>query len=261
MRQLLCSCHCSFFIPHGVLPVTESHLIEAVGQQLYGPEVVVVQPKAPAQPLERLEADAVSAESHPDVATLSVPVDVAGGIDSSDGEGGWVQERPRSMQLPLGGLVHLRRRLAGERIVGADVIEFLSPSVQLSLLRARVGSGADFLSDVAMHALVTAVVLGAAGAASYDADAQRGPPSAQLREAPAAPGRDERAAIVALKRGRQTVLAKERLKLLANLFARGRGQDRHRQDVATVCIAHRQRLAAAAVMRAPPALEVDRPNL
>src|SRR5579883_2385150 len=145
----------------------------------------------------------------------------------------------------------------------ANVVELLPPAVELALLRMEVlaGPALHFLGKVAMHALVTAVVLRVPWAAAYDADAQGGQPDAQVCEPSASAGRDEGAAVVALKSLGQPMFPEQALELGAHLLARRCRKHRDGQYVPAEAVADREGLAAALVVRPPPALEVHRPDI
>jgi hypothetical protein len=66
----------------------------------------------------------------------------------------------------MGHFVHFRGRLAAKRLVGTNVVELLAPAVEQALLLCErlCRLGLHLGADVSMHALMAAVVLGAAWA-------------------------------------------------------------------------------------------------
>src|SRR5207245_99566 len=78
---------------------------------------------------------------------------------------------------PLHRAIHLRRRLAAERSVRADVVEVDEPAIHLELLRSSAPCRPELeLAEVPVHPLVTAVVLRAAWPCTDQADAERHQP-------------------------------------------------------------------------------------
>src|SRR5215469_6065961 len=145
----------------------------------------------------------------------------------------------------------------------AQLVELLSPRRDGALLRASALSGAylDFGLEVGVHTLMAAVVLRLARSAAYQLDSQRNPPGAQPCQPRARLPRCEGLAVVELKRLRKTKLAKDPLERATDRLGRVRFDHLDTQHIAAERIAHRQWLAALAVARQPPALEVQRPDV
>ncbi len=112
-----------------------------------------------------------------------------------------------------------------------------------------------------MHSLVPAIVLRASGSVSNERDAERDPPRRQLRDAGERSRRRERRTVIRVNRFRHAVAMKQALEDGTHFLRRRVRQNAQVEHEAAERVAHRQRVAARAVAGAPPALEIDRPDI
>ena len=159
-------------------------------------------------------------------------------------------------------LVKLRRGLHAKRLVRAVVIIIMAPALKAALLRGEIGGGraGNLGLQVAVHALVRAVLLGRGRVHELDLDALVYPPDAQARQ-PAQPIGGERAAKVAANNLRQPGLSHEFLESAQRVFILLVWLRAAREDVMTITITYSERVATLGVAEVEAALEVNRPDV
>lgn len=141
------------------------------------------------------------------------------------------------------------------------VVEEPPMRIEAPLLRAwgARGRGAGVLLQRQMKALMAAILLRRPGRDAVEGNAQLQPPHRELGQAARA-RRGKGRPVIAAQRPRQSVLAKGALQPRAHA-ARIRRRDATAQHITTPRIRNRQRVAARAVLRPKPALEVDAPHV
>jgi hypothetical protein len=159
-------------------------------------------------------------------------------------------------------LVDFGWRLSAERLVRPDVVEVDEPSIAVALLRSTRASRRQLeLSQVAVHALVAAIVPRLSRARTNQSDAERHQPGGELRETAARPRANKGRAVVALDRARRAVLVEKLLQDAADQRTTSTWQERRRQHEAAVSVADCKRLALLPVAGPPPAFEVHGPQI
>lgn len=158
--------------------------------------------------------------------------------------------------------VNLGRREHVQILVGADVIALVLPAVEAPLLRGQRGRRRlrRLRLQIAMGALMRAVLLRRSRTDELYGDALVDPPHAQLRE-PTQAQRGEGRAVVDADDLRQTVATHQLLERSQRAEELLVGPGPAGQDVVTEQIAHRQRIATLTVAEREPALEIHRPNV
>src|SRR6516164_9678935 len=111
--------------------------------------------------------------------------------------------------------------------MGAHIVELLAPSVECTLfgLRRELRTELDIGLHVAVHSLVSSVVLGTSGTRAHDANAECYPPTRELRQATTSQHAHEWRAVVALNRPRNSVFSEEPLELPAHPLHQGPGKN------------------------------------
>lgn len=172
----------------------------------------------------------------------------------SRGDGGGVAAASRSTVAGAGqwfagaGQLHSRHATArfvdfgwgffAERLVRSAVVEVDGPPVAVALLRSTGARRRQLeLGQVAVHALMAAIVLRLSRTRADRPDAERHQPGGELRESAARPGANEGRAVVAQDRERSAVLVEKLLQDASHQRAAGARQEGRRKHEATVRIA------------------------
>jgi hypothetical protein len=146
--------------------------------------------------------------------------------------------------------------------VGPFVVVETAAGIEDALLarEARLRWPARLAFEGLVHPLVSTVLLRVSGQDPLMLDAQPEPPHVQLREAVDAGG-GEGHAVIGANGARQPVLPKEPIEDGAHAHAFGGEQAVTRQQIASVLVGNRQRVAVHRVPRAEVAFEVGRPEI
>src|SRR6266404_1850607 len=218
------------------------------------------------EPVARLglgDAYGLADQRFADEQQLTAPLDLAIGAHPADG---MVSVIPGFLDLagiaPGRGSIEPRRRHLAQGFVRPVVVEVVAEAVEADLLlgQARRRRTRCLGLERAMHALMPAVLLRLARINPLQPDAELDPVRRQPRQPASAVGERERAAVVGADGVRQAEFAE-------SLVDRGQHRlDRLRHDAAfdqesAEAVAQRQRIAALAVGRTEPALEVDAPKI
>jgi hypothetical protein len=135
-----------------------------------------------------VEADELTAQRDADINAVAEELDHADAVYTSDLVLGRIV-RELNGRSAMARLVDFGWGFSAERLVRPDVVEVDEPSIAVALLRsARASRRKLELSQVAMHALVAAVVLRLSWTRADQPDAERHQPGGKLRE-PAARSR------------------------------------------------------------------------
>lgn len=174
-----------------------------------------------------------------------------------------MHEGNAAREATLADPVDLAGEPLAEGLVRPDVVERRDPLVERALLvgQRRRRDVLQLEAHVEVHPLVPAVVLRLTGPAANDFDAERHPPGRELREPAGAAQRRERRTVVAVDGPRQPVAVEQLLEHRPDVLSPRARHRAQREHVPAHRVAHRQRIAPRAVERAPPALEVDRPEV
>ena len=140
-------------------------------------------------------------------------------------------------------------------------IVFFSPLIE-GVLVAADAARLQFTADIAMHAFVGSVVLGATRATSLKVDAESQPPSGEAAQSMEAVGAGEGRPVVATDRSGQAVVFKEGFKAALHCVGSGVVEGSKFQDHSAVFVAHGEGLDALLVLTSePPAFEVYGPDV
>lgn len=145
--------------------------------------------------------------------------------------------------------------------MGTLGVVFCSPLIEGVLVTADTAR-LQFPADIAMHAFVGSVVLGATRATSLKIDAESQPPSGEAAQSMEAVGAGEGRPVVATDRSGQAVVFEDYFKAALHSFGAGVVEGSQFQDHSAVFVAHGEGLDALLVLTSePPALEVYGPDV
>ena len=153
--------HRLHFRPEGVLQGLQSFFL-----QINIAEIVIHKTDEPNAIVNFLDAHGLAGEGYAEVDLLVVQARTSA---ASDHDGAVVERVVRLRDASIGARgsrVYLGRAFHGESFMGSFVIEFLHEDVELGLLLQDVGArrASGFRLQGEMHAFMTAVLLGMAGA-------------------------------------------------------------------------------------------------
>ncbi len=134
-----------------------------------------------------VEADELTAQRGADINAVAEDLDHADAVYTSDLVLGRIVRELHGRHA-MARLVDFGRGFSAERLVRSDVVEVDEPSTAVALLRSTRASRRQLeLSQVAVHALVAAIVLRLSRARTNQSDAERHQPGGELREPTARP--------------------------------------------------------------------------
>src|SRR5262245_17388341 len=164
--------------------------------------------------------------------------------------------------VPCGPLIHFHGNPHSQCFVGTFLVERLPPDVQHRLLLPRSGCGRTLqLPHVPVHPLVRAVLLRMSRTDPVQVNPQRQPPGRQTRQTIRRIGSGKGCPVVAANDLRKTVFAEQSFHLLFHRRCLRALQGARTQYEPAEIVADGQWLEASPIPCAPPAFEVNRPDL